>query len=219
MRLLDRELIRNNLKVYMKSDYNQLSDEELICLYRDGDKEIMDYIMNKYKQLVRMKAHSMFILGGDSDDLIQEGMIGLMKAVIDYDSGRDASFKTFADLCVSRKMYTAIESAKRKKHLPLNTYVSIYADNDESGDSAASELLLNMTETDPEEILIDKESADRLEDRIYDALSPFEQKVLDLRLTGMGYVEIARVLGKDEKSTDNAIGRIKTKVKKIIKNK
>ena len=105
----------------------EFSDEELILRYRDGEEEIIGLIMDKYKNLVRKKAGSMFILGGDRDDLIQEGMIGLFKAVRDYDTGRDVSFFTFADLCISRQMYTAVQASTRQKHFPLNTYISLYS--------------------------------------------------------------------------------------------
>ncbi|MDE6975098.1 MAG: sigma-70 family RNA polymerase sigma factor, partial [Lachnospiraceae bacterium] len=115
----------------LKKNYEDCGDEELILRLRDGEEAITDYIMDKYKNLVRSKAKSMYILGADRDDLIQEGMIGLFKAVRDYDAGRDASFFTFADLCVSRQMYTAIQAAGRQKHTPLNTYISLYAGSTE----------------------------------------------------------------------------------------
>lgn len=110
--------------------YENMTDEELICKYREGDKQIMDYLMEKYKNLVRKEANAMFLLGGENDDLIQEGMIGLFKAIRDYNEQKEASFYTFARLCVSRQMYSAIEASKRKKHTPLNSYISLY-DNDE----------------------------------------------------------------------------------------
>lgn len=198
----------------MLYSYDNYTDEQLIEILRDGDESVTDYLMNKYKELVKIKARSMFILGGDNDDLIQEGMIGLFKAVRDYDTGRDASFHTFAELCISRQMYTAIEAAQRKKHSPLNGYVSI--DDEESSDTYMYELMSAFSDSNPEEILIDEENVRRLEQKIDKALSTFEKQVLDLRITGLGYVEIAKILGKDEKSADNALGRIKTKVKKII---
>ena len=152
-------------------------------------------------------------------------MIGLFKAVRDYDTGRDASFFTFADLCVSRQMYTAIQAAGRQKHMPLNTYVSLYADGADGEDglreaerglleSAASRL-----EQNPEELLIDRENVKRLEEVMEKELSSFEKQVLDLYLTGMKYSQIARVLGKDDKSTDNALQRIKAKLKRAISSK
>ncbi len=209
----------------MEKEYGNCSDEELILRLRDGEEAITDYIMDKYKNMVRSKAKSMYILGADREDLIQEGMIGLFKAVRDYDTGRDASFFTFADLCVSRQMYTAIQAAGRQKHMPLNTYVSLYADGADGEDglreaerglleSAASRL-----EQNPEELLIDRENVKRLEEVMEKELSSFEKQVLDLYLTGMKYSQIARVLGKDDKSTDNALQRIKAKLKKAISSK
>ena len=178
--------------------------------------------MEKYKNLVRSKAKSMYILGADQEDLIQEGMIGLFKAVRDYDTGRDASFFTFADLCVSRQMYTAIQAAGRQKHAPLNTYISLYAsafesdslDKGEEGELINS--VISQSERNPEEVLIDRENVELLERTIDKELSSFEKQVLDLYLTGMKYSQIAKVLGRDDKSTDNALQRIKTKLKKAI---
>ncbi|MCM1144923.1 MAG: RNA polymerase sporulation sigma factor SigH [Blautia sp.] len=205
----------------MKEDYQQYSDEELMIRLRDGESGIMDFIMDKYKNLVRSKARSMYILGADNDDLIQEGMIGLFKAVRDFDSGRDASFFTFADLCISRQMYTAVQASRRQKHIPLNTYISLYATaRENSGQNEEEAALVNMlalkSEQSPEELLIDKENVAHLERIIEKELSSFEKQVLDLYLTGMRYAQIARVLGRDEKSTDNALQRIKNKLKKAI---
>jgi RNA polymerase sporulation-specific sigma factor len=204
----------------MEKDYEKYSDDELILRLRDGEAAITDYIMDKYKNLVRNKAKSMYILGADREDLIQEGMIGLFKAVRDYDTGRDASFFTFADLCISRQMYTAVQSAGRQKHTPLNTYISLYADNAESAGEGGEWELLNaissQLEKSPEELLIDKENVEILEKIIEKELSGFEKQVLDLYLTGMRYSQIAKVLGRDGKSTDNALQRIKAKLKKAI---
>jgi len=202
--------------------YNNFSDEELIEKLRAGDAEIADYIMEKYKPLVRKKTNAMYLIGGETEDLIQEGMIGLFKAIRDYDSGRDASFATFADLCVSRQMYTAVQASRRQKHTPLNTYISLYSGNKELGENEESELinsLVSKVEINPEDLLIDKENVENLAKRIEKELSHFENQVLDLYITGMSYSQIARVLGKDEKSTDNALSRIKGKVKKILVNK
>lgn len=209
----------------MEKEYGNCSDEELILRLRDGEEAITDYIMDKYKNMVRSKAKSMYILGADREDLIQEGMIGLFKAVRDYDTGRDASFFTFADLCVSRQMYTAIQAAGRQKHMPLNTYVSLYADGADGEDGlreAERGLLESATsrlEQNPEELLIDRENVKRLEEVMEKELSSFEKQVLDLYLTGMKYSQIARVLGKDDKSTDNALQRIKAKLKRAISSK
>lgn len=200
------------------SDYEQATDEELIDRLRSGEQPIMDYICDKYKNLVRSKAKSMFILGGDSEDLIQEGMIGLFKAVRDYDSGRDASFYTFAELCISRQMYTAVQASQRQKHIPLNTYVSLYAKNVEEGkeEHELLESLADKNELNPEELFLDKERVAYLENVIENELSTFEKQVLDLYMTGMSYTQIAKVLGRDEKSTDNALQRLKSKIKKML---
>ena len=203
------------------SDYEQYTDDELIDRLRRGEESIMDYICDKYKNLVRSKAKSMFILGADSDDLIQEGMIGLFKAVRDYDMGRDASFYTFAELCISRQMYTAVQASKRQKHQPLNTYVSLDTGNssgegDEKEGLNLGELLADRAELSPEELFLDKERVAYLEKAIEEELSDFERQVLDLYMTGVSYTQIARVLGRDEKATDNALQRLKTKIKKML---
>ena len=203
----------------MKNIYEGYSDEELIDRLRQGEEQIIDYIMDKYKNLVRSKAKSMFILGADNDDLIQEGMIGLFKAVRDYDAGRDASFYTFADLCVSRQMYTAVQASGREKHAPLNSYISLYADMAEADQDGNAELVNALTskaETNPEELLIDKENVANIEAIIDKELSPFEKQVLDLYITGMSYSQIAKVLGRDDKSTDNALQRLKAKLKRAV---
>lgn len=203
----------------MRQAYEQYSDEELIVRLRDGEANIMDFIMNKYKNLVRSKAKSMYILGADREDLIQEGMVGLFKAVRDYDSGRDASFYTFAELCISRQMYTAVQASGRQKHMPLNSYISLYASTAEQGEEAETELLnvlSDVSDRNPEELLIDKENLELLEKMIDKELSSFEKQVLDLYVTGMSYTQIAKVLGRDDKSTDNALQRIKNKLRKVV---
>lgn len=203
----------------MEQPYSELSDEELIVRLRDGEEPITEYIMNKYKNLVRSKAKSMYILGADSEDLIQEGMIGLFKALRDYDAGRDASFLTFAELCISRQMYTAVQASRRKKHIPLNTYVSLYSDAAERGEGDGEHMelvnaIVAQSGQNPEDTVIDRENLQVLEQIIDQELSSFEKQVLDLYLTGMSYVQIARVLGKDGKSADNALQRIKSKLRK-----
>ena len=200
--------------------YGQCTDYEFILRLSDGEEPITDYIMDKYKNLVKNKAKSMYILGADSDDLIQEGMIGLFKAIRDYDSGRDASFFTFADLCISRQMYTAVQASRRQKHAPLNSYISLYshvASGNEQGEEAELvSILAAEAELSPEEMVIDRENVENVERAIERELSTFEKQVLDLHLTGMGYIQIAKVLGKDEKSADNALQRIKGKLRKAI---
>lgn len=202
----------------MYNDYEFLSDEELILKLRDGDNRVTEYIIDKYKELVRKKTKAMYILGADHEDLLQEGMIGLFKAVRDYDAGRDASFYTFAELCVTRQIYTAVQAAGRKKHSFLNSYVSLYGTqegNEEESPRLIKELVASDTKN-PEELVIDKENLDNLEKMIEQELSGFEKQVLELYLTGMTYTEIARVLGKTAKATDNALQRIKTKIRKAL---
>ena len=201
--------------------FDSMDDEQLIVLIHDGESgETVDYIMNKYKDLVRKKAASMYILGADRDDLIQEGMIGLFKAVRDYDAGRDASFSTFADLCISRQMYSAIKALSRKKHTPLNSYISIYAsreDSEQGSDVSLEEILESDSNLIPEQYVLDQENLKILEENIDKDLSDLERQVLDLYITGMSIKKIAGVLGRDEKSTDNAMQRVRAKLKKYLK--
>lgn len=199
-------------------DFEQVTDEELIVRLRDGEGQITDYIMEKYKNLVRSKAGSMYILGADRDDLIQEGMIGLFKAIRDYDSGRDASFFTFAELCISRQMYSAVQAAGRMKHIPLNSYISLYGSSTESGEEENGAMVEILADKglNPEDLVIDKENVELLEKRMEQELSSFEKQVLDLHITGMSYSQIAKVLSRDEKSTDNALQRVKNKIRKML---
>lgn len=189
--------------------FDNISDEELIARLRDGETIIEDYLMEKYKGLVRQKARAMFLIGGDTDDLIQEGMIGLFKAVRDFQPGREATFATFARMCNDRQIYSAIQNSNRQKHLPLNSYVSL---NQEDESSPIWELSVE----NPEEIIIDQETTRDLQQKISDYLSPMENKVLDLYLKGEGYVEIGRILGKSPKSIDNALQRIRAKIREVI---
>lgn len=194
--------------------YNGMTDEEMILAYREGEKKYLDVIMEKYKYLVRSVAKDMFILGAEHDDLIQEGMIGLFDSVADFDFGRDASFSTFANLVIKRKMFKAIEASNNKKNLPLNTYSSLYKNDSE--DEYEEGFSISNT-LNPEEVVIDRENVENLQKAILEVLSPFEVQVLKLHITGIGYVEIAGILGKDIKSTENALQRAKSKVKKIMK--
>lgn len=201
-------------------EYQQYTDEELIIRIRDGEKEIADYLISKYKNLVLKKVHSMYILGGDSDDLIQEGMIGMYKAIRDYDFGRDASFYTFADICVSRQLFTAVTAAQRKKHIPLNNYISLngYDDNSENseGEVRLVDALSSVAEKSPEQLMMDRAIIDEIETVIDNELSQLERECIRLYITGMGVSAIAKILGRDDKSTDNALNRAKQKIKKAV---
>lgn len=201
----------------LKSKYDDFTDEELIILLREGENEITEYILDKYKKLVRKLAGSMYILGGDSEDLNQEGMIGLFKAIRDYDAGRDASFFTFAELCISRQIYTAVTASGRKKHMPLNSYISLSGSpSDDTNSENSLEKVISPTNDNPEAIMIDRENVEAIESFIDNELSSFEKQAVDLYLTGMNYTQIAKVLGKDEKSTDNALSRAKSKLRKAF---
>lgn len=200
--------------------YDGMTDDELITLMHDGEEDIVDYLMEKYKGLVRSCAGSMFILGGDTQDLIQEGMIGLFKAVRDYDCGRDAGFRTFADLCISRQIYSAVRASGRQKHAPLNSYVSLYSTQTENGEKSELQLgdiLRADIDTEPEEVILEHEKEEDIAAAIDEALSPLEREVLDLYVTGLSYTEIAKILGRDDKSTDNALQRIRSKLKKCLR--
>lgn len=201
-----------------KGSYSDYTDEELIQMMRDGEREIADYLCDKYKNLARSKAKSMYILGAEREDLIQEGMIGLFKAVRDYDAGRDASFATFANLCISRQIYKAVEAAGRDKNKPLNESKSLDSEQGDDGDSGLKlmDTLVSTLELNPEEILIDKESVEELQSKILMELSSLEVQIYNLKLTGMGLSEIASVLGREKKSVDNALQRIHAKIKKVV---
>lgn len=206
----------------MKRNYEEYQDEELLMMLRDGQQEVVDFLMNKYKNLVRSRAKTMYILGADTEDLIQEGMIGLFKAIRDYDFGRDASFYTFAELCISRQIYTAVQASVRKKHMPLNTYISIYSEVTavgESGQKVELSGVLESEEKSPEESMIDRENVEYIEQIIQSQLSLLERQVLDLYITDMGVSEISKILGIDDKSADNALQRAKSKIRRAIKEK
>ena len=193
-------------------EYQKLADEELIQKLREGDERIMDYILEKYKPLVLRKANAMFLIGGDTDDLIQEGMIGLFKAIRDYRSDREASFFPFAELCINRQLYSAVEASNRKKHVPLNTYVSFYSQTTEEGKSLAETLLTDQMD-DPEQLVIEQENFTAFWEQLREQLSALERQVLDAYLEGKNYRQIAEELGKSPKTIDNALSRIKGKIR------
>lgn len=201
------------------SKYDRMTDEQLLCDYKNGNQEIMDYLMVKYKSMVRKKARAMYLLGGENEDLIQEGMIGLIKAVRDFDVTQKTSFSSFAELCVSRQMYSAIEASNRKKHLPLNSYVSLYEDSEEVGEGRSLPLIDTIEsskENDPEVLYFGKEYTEAFAEQLKELLSPLENHVLYLHLMGTDYRTIAELLGKSPKSVDNALQRIKIKAQKIL---
>ncbi|MEG0806198.1 MAG: RNA polymerase sporulation sigma factor SigH [Lachnospiraceae bacterium] len=188
------------------------TDEELIEKLRAGEEEVMDYIMEKYKTWVRKKANELFLIGGDTDDLIQEGMIGLFKALRDYEFGKETTFRSFADLCIKRQMYSAIEASNRKKHLPLNSYISLNGEEKENDGMSMVATLASTGERDPQELFIDKENLVGFYAKIRQSLSPLEWKVLNQYVEGKNYAQIARDIKKSEKTVDNALQRIKNKI-------
>ncbi len=205
-----------------KKIYDSLSDKEIIERIRNGDQPAMDYLLEKYKYLVRNKAKALFLIGGDRDDLIQEGMIGLYKAIRDFQNDKDNSFFSFADLCISRQIYSAIKASNRKKNIPLNTYISLYTPAyGENGDSEDKESLVDIIHqknvSNPEELVIDKENSSMIEYELVRRLSKLEKQVLDLYMQDLKYVQIAEVLGKEPKTIDNALTRIKTKLNQVLK--
>jgi len=192
-------------------EYENYTDEELIVQLHNGNQNIEEYLINKYKSLVRKKAHAMYLMGGETDDLIQEGMIGLFKAVRDYRPDKNASFVTFAVLCIERQIYNAIQISTRQKHKPLNSYVSL-SDQEEAPVFENT----SLWQQNPETIVIDQENALGMEKHIKQVLSSFENQVLELYLKGDGYLKIAETLNKPQKSIDNALQRIRGKVKEYL---
>ncbi len=190
-------------------NWQNQTDEELIQELRQGKKEITDFLINKYKNLVRKKANALFLIGGDTDDLVQEGMIGLFKAIRDFDGEKETGFYHFAELCITRQMYTAIEASNRKKHAPLNGYIS-FDQKDEDG--AFHSALLSLEELSPEELVISKEQIEEMYERAEQKLSNMEKKVFSYYLNGYNYHQIAEAMQKPEKSIDNALHRIKRKL-------
>lgn len=183
------------------NDYNIYHDEELIRRLHSGEEGIADYLLEKYKPFVKSKSRALFLVGGDREDLIQEGMIGLFKAMRDYNSEKNVPFVSFAKLCVERQMYTAIEAAGRLKNMPLNGYISL----SEEGE--------NLMDGGIEEAVIEKASYQQMYENVQKNLSAMEREVLELYLEGKDYTEIAKILGKKDKAIDNALQRIKSKIR------
>ena len=189
--------------------YKDEKDEDLLRRLRSGESEIADYLVDKYKYLVRQKARPLYLAGGDQEDLIQEGMLGLFKAIQGYQEDKETAFSTFAALCIDRQRYSAISMSQRQKHQPLNSFVSL------SEPVSEQELRLIDEET-PEVIMISRESVDRMHEKIREILSPFEYQVLELYLKGYGYQQIAQQMEKSPKAIDNALQRIRTKVRSSV---
>lgn len=192
-------------------EFEKMSENDIINLAQKRENAAMEYLLEKYKPLVRQKTRKLFLIDGDKDDLIQEGMIGLFKAVRDYQVGKDAAFRTFADLCISRQLYSAIKKSNRLKNQPLNSYVSIYSDEFSDADELAGDRTVISSGSDnianPEAIMIDRENAIDMQNKMFDKLSKMEREVLKRYLEGMTYQEIAADMEKSPKSIDNALQR------------
>ena len=197
-------------------EFEKMSENDIINLAQKRENAAMEYLLEKYKPLVRQKTRKLFLIDGDKDDLIQEGMIGLFKAVRDYQVGKDAAFRTFADLCISRQLYSAIKKSNRLKNQPLNSYVSIYSDEFSDADELAGDRTVISSGSDnianPDAIMIDRENAIDMQNKMFDKLSKMEREVLKRYLEGMTYQEIAADMEKSPKSIDNALQRIKGKI-------
>ena len=204
----------------MYEAFEEMTDEAVALLAQQGDKDASEYLLNKYKNFVRSKARSYFLVGADHEDIVQEGMIGLFKAFRDFKPDKLSSFHAFAELCVTRQIITAIKTATRQKHIPLNSYVSLNKPiYEEESDRPLMDVLTEGRSADPEELIIGQESYVSIESRIDQALSPLERKVLAAYLDGKSYQEIADMLGRHVKSIDNALQRVKHKLEKLIKEK
>lgn len=199
-------------------DYTKLSDEEILQMARDGDDKAMDYLFRLYKPLVEKKSRSYFIVGGSREDLVQEGMIGLFKAIRDFEGSKNVAFFPFADLCITRQIITAVKGAARKKHGPLNNYVPLNKPAFDEGESD-EELLDYVPSTamdDPEDLIIGQEESGRIKEELLSKLSELEKQVLELHINGVSYKEVAEALHRPVKSIDNALQRIKKKAEEVV---
>lgn len=209
--------MKANVTVRGNEGYARLKDEELVKLVHQGDGEALDFLIEKYLNFVRAKSRSYFLIGADREDIVQEGMIGLYKAVRDFRVDRLASFKAFAELCITRQIITAIKTATRQKHIPLNSYVSLDKPIfDEEADRTLLDVISGTKVTDPEELLINQEEMDRIEIKMSEILSDLERKVLALYLEGQSYQEISEELDRHVKSIDNALQRVKRKLEQFL---
>lgn len=204
---------------YTTRQYAECTDEEVVSLCRDGDSVAVEYLLNKYKNFVRSKARSYFLIGADHEDIVQEGMIGLYKAIRDFRPEKLSSFRAFAELCITRQIITAIKTATRQKHIPLNSYVSLNKPlYDEDSDRTLLDVCAEGHSANPEELIISQEDLRGIHQRIDEVLSGLEQEVLAAYLDGKSYQEIADNLGRHVKSIDNALQRVKRKLEKYLED-
>ncbi|RRD93140.1 RNA polymerase sporulation sigma factor SigH [Clostridiales bacterium COT073_COT-073] len=199
-------------------DYSIFSDEEILGMINAGDNQAMDYLFRRYKPLVEKKSHSYFISGGGRDDLMQEGMIGLFKAIRDFEAEKNIAFFPFADLCITRQIITAVKRSARKKHGPLNNYISLNkpAFEEEESDEDLLDYVPSNRIEDPEDLIIGQEELLRIKEELLSKLSELEKQVLHLHLSGINYKEVAEILDRPVKSVDNALQRIKKKTEEVV---
>ncbi|KOS61204.1 RNA polymerase sporulation sigma factor SigH [Lysinibacillus sp. FJAT-14222] len=209
-------MFKNSI-VQVTQDFERFNDEELIEMVHQGNTDALDYLITKYRLLVRAKARSYFLIGADKEDIVQEGMIGLYKAIRDFKGDKLASFRAFAELCITRQIITAIKTATRQKHIPLNSYVSLDKPIfDEESDRTLMDVLTGAIMDDPEELMIHREEFDYLEEKMGEILSELELQVLALYLDGQSYHEISEQLNRHVKSIDNALQRVKRKLERHL---
>jgi RNA polymerase sporulation-specific sigma factor len=207
--------VKGNCSVYLELEFK--SDEDIVSEAKDGNTIALEFLINKYKNFVKAKARSYFLIGADREDIIQEGMIGLYKAIRDFKGDKLSSFRAFAELCITRQIITAIKTATRQKHIPLNSYVSLNKPiYDEDSDRTLLDILSGTKITDPEELMINREEYNDIEFKMGEILSDLEWKVLTLYLEGKSYQEIAVDLRRHVKSIDNALQRVKRKLERYL---
>ena len=216
----DTAVSEENEMGFLSARYQQMNDEQVVEMCHQGDSEAEEYLLNKYKNFVRAKARSYFLIGADHEDIVQEGMIGLYKAIRDFKPEKLSSFRAFAELCITRQIITAIKTATRQKHIPLNSYVSLnkplYV---EESDRTLLDVIMEGRISDPEELIINRENLGNIHNKISEVLSGLEQEVLQAYLDGKSYQEIADALGRHVKSIDNALQRVKRKLEKYLEEK
>ena len=209
-----------NDEFYESIDNSQQDEYDIVLKASKGDKIALEYIIKKYKNFVKAKAKSYFLIGADKEDIIQEGMIGLYKAVRDFDASKTNSFKGFADICITRQIITAIKTATRQKHIPLNSYISLNKPvYDEESERSLLDIIATSIVTDPEELIISKEELKHIESKMNELLSDLELQVVEYYLNGKSYQYIADKLKRDVKSIDNALQRVKRKLEKHLENR
>jgi RNA polymerase sporulation-specific sigma factor len=209
----------NEEEFYLPEKYTVLPDEQVVDMSHAGDAAAEEYLLNKYKNFVRSKARSYFLIGADHEDIVQEGMIGLYKAIRDYRPEKLSSFRAFAELCITRQIITAIKTATRQKHIPLNSYISLNRPlYDEESDRTLLDVIMEGKSSNPEEMMINRENLGRIYEKMTQVLSRLEQEVLAAYLDGKSYQEIAEMLGRHVKSIDNALQRVKRKLEKYLEN-